>query len=150
MEEIVSKPERSTKEKVLMLLVWALVLIPVVWLGVNKIGVEMDRKERIPHANCEVLEKSKIGTGLYLIKTSCGDYESIERMHDFLKVGTEYDMQVTKGNWARNPRLAVADGCAKPSQKPAPSKSPAPSQSPVPTPTPTKDSSEFAGGSKDA
>jgi hypothetical protein len=142
-EEITRKPERSTRKKALMLLVLALVLTPVGYLGVHKIGVEMDRKERVPHANCEVLEKSKIGTDLYLIKTSCGDYEAIERMHDFLNVGTEYDMQVTKGNWARNPRLAVANSCAKPSQKPIPS------QSPVPTPMPT-DSSEFVGGSKDA
>lgn len=141
MEEIASKPERSTRKKALMLLALALILIPVAYLGVHRIGVEMDRKERVPHANCEVLEKNKIGTDLYLIKTSCGDYEAIERMHDFLKVGTEYDMQVTKGNWARNPRLAVANGCAKPSPKSTPS------QSPVPTPMPTKDSSEFAGGS---
>lgn len=149
MEEIASKPERSTRKKALMLLALALVLIPVAYLGVHRIGVEMDRKERVPHANCEVLEKNKLGTDLYLIKTSCGDYEAIERMHDFLKVGTEYDMQVTKGNWARNPRLAVADGkcgCDKSSPKPAPSESPIPSQSPVPSPMPP----EFVGGSKDS
>lgn len=129
-----TRPIRSTRRKVTTVIVIAAVLALIGYLAVHKTAVEMDRKDRIPQANCLVLDKTKIDNtepDLYLIETSCGNYEAVKRMNNFLKVGSEYDMQVTKGNWARGPRLAVAGGCAEPSQSPQPSQ---PTEPAVPSP----------------
>lgn len=146
MEEENVQPERSKRKGLRILLVSILVLMPVVYFGVNNIAIAIDGQEKIPHANCEVLSKDEVASnGLYLIKTSCGDYEAAANMNGFLKVGTDYDMEVTKGNWARKPHLSFADGCSKPSLPLTPD--PKPSPSPVPTKTPPAFSN---GNGKDA
>jgi hypothetical protein len=140
LEESTHHPTNPSKDRKILIFI-VLFAIPLALWGIYNIAVQIDRAERIPQANCRVYDKSETrGTGLYLIKTSCGDYEAIEGMHNYLKVGNEYDMQVTKGNWARGPRLAYAGSCAKPSNnvtppppKPIPSPKPTVKPSPVPT-----------------
>lgn len=147
MENITSEANKGKTGKHPIRNIILLVLaLGVAYFGIHAAAVEADRQVRIPQSNCLVLEKTKIDLtepDLYLIETSCGNYEAIKRMSNYLAVGQEYDMEVTKGNWARNPRLAVAGGCAKPSENSEPKETTVPTPTPEPTEEPT--SPEYDG-----
>jgi hypothetical protein len=125
---------QKSKMSIAAFLILGAVLIPLVYLGIHSSGVSADNRVKILHADCQVLEKSKIKDDLYLIKTSCGEYEAITRMAGFVEVGERYDMKVTEGNWAQNPRLKVANGSCECSSTPPKPNPPVPSK---PTPIPT-------------
>lgn len=147
-ERVIQTPEEDSgksKMSIAAFLILGAVLSPLLYLGVHSSGVSADNSSKILKPNCEVLEKSEIKDDLHLIKTSCGDFEAITRMSGFVEVGERYDMKVTEGNWAQNPRLKVANGSCECSSTPPKPNPPVPTEpAPVPTPTPEEVIPPFA------
>jgi hypothetical protein len=144
-KDIAGEPtlEKETSQKSKMsiaaFLILGAALSPLLYFGIHGSAVSMDNKAKVLHADCEVLDKSQIKDDLYLIKTSCGEYEAIPRMSGFVEVGQRYDMKVTEGNWAQSPRLKVANGsceCSSTPPKPNPPKPAPPTPNPTPIPEP--------------
>lgn len=139
--QIPEEDRSKSKMSIAAFLILGAVLSPLIYLGVHSIGVSMDNKAKILHADCEVLDKREVKDDLHLIKTSCGDYEAITRMSGFVEVGERYDMKVTEGNWAQKPRLKVANGSCECSSTPPKPNPPVPTK---PSPTPEESIPPFS------